>query len=344
MSLDYLQSRVILAVETSCDETAVAVVSNSSIQSQRVRSNLVYSQIKEHKEYGGVVPEIASRAHLQFLGPLIQQALQESGHSLNNITDFAATLGPGLIGGLMVGATLLKTVALTQRKPFWGINHLEGHALTARLFQEVAFPYLLLLASGGHTQLIWVQGISRYSVLGQTLDDSVGEAFDKVAQRLGLGFGGAAVEKAARIGNPKRFSFSIPLRNRKTCDLSFSGLKNALRVLIEKEKKLDLMTQCDLAASFQETVCQTLLAKTGHAFAQVSPQRFVMAGGVAANQELRNRFQTECNRRGIQFIVPPISFCTDNAAMIGWCAIEKMQAGMTPTSLNEPCRPRWPLH
>jgi N6-L-threonylcarbamoyladenine synthase len=338
----------ILGIETSCDETAVAIVTDEG----KILSNIVFSQLKEHEEYGGVVPEIAARSHLAHLPGVLEKALAEAGCSFQEIDAFAATAGPGLIGGVIVGVMMAKSLASVHGKPFIAVNHLEGHALTVRLTDGVEFPYLLLLVSGGHCQLLSVKGLGNYEKLGGTLDDALGEAFDKVAKMLGLGFpGGPAVEKAALTGNPLRFPFPEPLKNRAGCDFSFSGLKTSVRTLlanlVTQPEGVTEQDKADICASFQYTVGKTLQHRVAEAMkcyapSDVSGRQLVVAGGVAANRYLRAILGELCEKEGYRLILPPLSLCTDNAAMIAWAGLERFRAGET-SSLATESRPRWPL-
>jgi len=334
---------VILGIETSCDETAVALVDAD----RRIVAERVLSQLKEHRSYGGVVPEIAARAHLDYLDGLIRDCLAEAKLGFADLAGIAATAGPGLIGGVIVGATMAKAIALAHDLPFVAVNHLEGHALTARLTDDVAFPYLLLLVSGGHCQLLSVEDVGIYRRLGTTIDDAVGEAFDKTAKLLGLGFpGGPAVERAALKGDATRFPLPRPMLGRPGCDFSFAGLKTAVRQAAERiGPNGDSAEQdvCDLAASFQAAVGDVLVDRCRRAidvFAEQhrGPVSLVIAGGVAANLYLRQRLA------GLEarLIAPPPRLCTDNAAMIAWAGQERLKRGLTD-GLDIAPRPRWPL-
>lgn len=330
-----------LAVESSCDETAVAVL-DSAIG---IRSSIVASQLAQHRPYGGVVPEIAARAHLERLDELTTQALREAGCQLKEMDIIAATAGPGLIGGLLVGVMYSRSLAHALGKPWLGINHLEGHALTARLTDKVAFPYLLLLVSGGHTQLVWVAGVGNYKRLGTTLDDAAGECFDKAAKLLGLGYpGGPALEKAAKGGNAGRFTLPTPMLGHKDCNFSFSGLKTAVRHKVAGLAQLEPRDVADLAAATQKAIASTLADRTARALESVpqKPTAVVVAGGVAANGEVRARLQQVAARHGLPLIAPPLNLCGDNAAMIGWAGLERAMAGIGPEDNGRP-RPRWPL-
>lgn len=341
----------VLGIETSCDETAAAVVEASDgAASGTVLSNVVLSQLDDHAPYGGVVPEIAARAHLQHLDGLIRRALDLSGTDLADIDAIAATAGPGLIGGVMVGVMTAKAMAAVTGKPFIAVNHLEGHALTARLTDGVAFPYLLLLVSGGHCQLLAVEGVGKYRRLGTTIDDAVGEAFDKSAKLLGLGYpGGPRMEQAAgRAADPGRFDLPVPMKGRAGCDFSFSGLKTAVRRHVEMlgEGMTDTDV-ADIAASFHRAVGDSLVDRCARAMADFRASHpdgrtLVVAGGVAANKVLRGRLAELCAKRGFDFIAPPLNLCTDNAAMIAWAGLERFRLGLTDP-LDFAPRPRWPL-
>ncbi|MDR1031638.1 MAG: tRNA (adenosine(37)-N6)-threonylcarbamoyltransferase complex transferase subunit TsaD [Holosporales bacterium] len=310
----------VLGIESSCDDTAAAVVADD----KTILSNVVYSQELTHKLYGGVVPEIAARAHIDKISAVVQCALSQANCDVDDIDLIAATAGPGLIGGLIVGTSFAKAMAVSLSKPYMPINHLEGHALTARLTNNVEYPYLLFLLSGGHCQSMVVRGYGDYSVIGRTLDDAIGESFDKAAKMLGLPTpGGPSIEKAALSGNHKRFKFSVPMLGRN--DFSFSGLKTAVRVQIEKINTLNKQDISDLSASFQQSICDVMLDK----FKQIlKDKRFsdikqlVLGGGVGANAAIRLNLQKVCDNCGINLIAPPAKFCTDNAAMIAWAAVE----------------------
>jgi N6-L-threonylcarbamoyladenine synthase len=335
---------IVLGIETSCDETAAALVGSD----RRVLAERVLSQTREHAPFGGIVPEIAARSHLAHLEDMVRGTLADGACDWQHIDAIAATTGPGLIGGVIVGATFAKAVALARGLPFVAINHLEGHALSARLSDDVPFPYLLLLVSGGHCQLLAVEGVGKYRRLGTTLDDAVGEAFDKVAKLLGLGYpGGPAIEKLARDGNPKRFDLPRPLSGRPGCDFSFAGLKTAVRQIVDRGEVADDRARADLAASFQAAVADSLADRTGNAaraFASMHPAgaHLVVAGGVAANQALRARLAKVAAAHGLALVAPPIRLCTDNAAMIAWAGIERLALGLV-SPLDIACRPRWPL-
>jgi len=330
---------IVLGIETSCDETAAALVDSD----RRILAETVLSQLEEHRPYGGVVPEIAARSHLEHLDRLIERTMGDAGLDFGDLAGVAATGGPGLIGGVMVGVMMGKAISAVRNLPFIAVNHLEGHALTARLTDDVAFPYLLLLVSGGHCQLLLVEELGRYRRLGTTIDDAAGEAFDKAAKLLDLGYpGGPALERAAAGGDPKRIALPRPMLGRPGCDFSFSGLKTALRQQIGEHKA----STADLAASFQAAVIDCLADRTAHGIAMATSQAavttLVVAGGVAANQALRARLEQVAAEGGLRLVAPPVRLCTDNAAMIAWAGIERLRRGLTD-GLDFAPRPRWPL-
>ncbi|MDE8348519.1 MAG: tRNA (adenosine(37)-N6)-threonylcarbamoyltransferase complex transferase subunit TsaD [Acidocella sp.] len=335
----------VLGIESSCDETAAAVLAADG----RILAERVFTQLADHAPFGGVVPEIAARAHLAALGPLVADALAEAGVGFSDLGAIAATAGPGLIGGLLVGTGFAKGAALAAGVSYIAVNHLEAHALTARLPGLAAtppeFPYLLLLVSGGHCQCVAVEGVGRYRRLGTTLDDAVGEAFDKTAKLLGLPYpGGPALEAIAREGTP-RFDLPRPLLRRAGCDFSFSGLKTAVVQLVASHGAAALPRQvaADMAASFQAAVADIMADRLGHALAMLpAASAVVIAGGVAANQAIRARLAEVAMADGKLLIAPPLRLCTDNAVMVAWAAIERQRAGLVST-LAAACRPRWPL-
>lgn len=336
---------LILGVETSCDETAAAIVRDD----RAILANVVLSQIEDHRPFGGIVPEIAARAHLEHVDRLVAEAMNQAGIGFSDLDAVAATGGPGLIGGVMVGVMTAKAIALAAGKPFLAVNHLEGHALTARLTHDLPFPYLLLLASGGHCQLLAVLGVGQYRRLGTTIDDAAGEAFDKVAKMVGLGYpGGPLVQKAADRGDPNRFALPRPMKGKPGCDFSFSGLKNAVRLLVETlAQPLSEQDAADVCAAFQTAVADSIGDRTRRALAQFRqdwPQgrHVVVAGGVAANTALRAMLEKVAAEAGLTFLAPPLGLCTDNAAMIAWAGIERFRLGLTD-SLDFAPRPRWPL-
>ncbi len=327
---------IILGIESSCDETAAALVTAD----RQVLAHRLLGQEAAHAPFGGVVPEIAARAHVEALEPLIVAALADAGLKLADVDAIAATAGPGLIGGVMVGLVTGKALAHAAGKPLIAVNHLEGHALSPRLSDpDLAFPYLLLLVSGGHCQLLLVEGVGAYRRLATTIDDAAGEAFDKTAKILGLGFpGGPAVERAAALGNPKAVPLPRPLRGSAEPHFSFAGLKSAVaRVVGDYPPE-------DIAASFQAAVVDCLIDRTTRALngLTVTPTALVVAGGVAANGAVRGALQTLAATRGLRFVAPPLWLCTDNAAMIAWAGAERFAAGLTDP-LDTAARPRWPL-
>ncbi|HWX89198.1 MAG TPA: tRNA (adenosine(37)-N6)-threonylcarbamoyltransferase complex transferase subunit TsaD [Rhizomicrobium sp.] len=339
----------ILGIETSCDETAAAVVRGLPPGPGTILSNMVFSQTEAHAPYGGVVPEIASRAHLEILDSIIERALDEAQISLVELDGIAATAGPGLIGGVMVGLTTAKALALATGKPLLAVNHLMGHALTARLTHGVAFPFLLLLVSGGHCQLVGVGGADDFRLYGSTIDDAVGEAFDKTAKILGLPYpGGPAVEAAARTGNPRAYDLPRPLLGKKGtgrtgADFSFSGLKTALRQLAQTKIGVE-----DASASFQAAVIDILCDRSRIAMAMFrtdfpDANTLVVAGGVAANQAIGTALAKLCQAEGFITRIPPPRLCTDNAAMIAWAGVERLSAGGMGDALSTSPRARWPL-
>ena len=326
---------LILGLESSCDETAAALVTDD----RRVLAHKLAGQEAAHAPYGGVVPEIAARAHVEALEPLIAAALAEAGVSLADVDAVAATAGPGLIGGVMVGLVTGKALAHAAGKPLLAINHLEGHALSPRLADpELAFPYLLLLVSGGHCQLLLVEGVGRYRRLATTIDDAAGEAFDKTAKALGLGYpGGPAVERAAAAGDPAAVPLPRPLKGSAEPHFSFAGLKSAV------VRAVGHHAMEDIAASFQAAVVECLIDRTRRALAAAGPvSALVVAGGVAANGAVRTALEALAHERDLRFVAPPGWLCTDNAAMIAWAGAERFAAGMTDP-LDVPARARWPL-
>ncbi|MFM5916815.1 MAG: tRNA (adenosine(37)-N6)-threonylcarbamoyltransferase complex transferase subunit TsaD [Novosphingobium sp.] len=330
---------IVLGIESSCDETAAALVdANRTILAQRIAS-----QDDAHRPYGGVVPEIAARAHAERLAPLIEAVLDEAGLGLVDLDAIAATAGPGLIGGVMVGLVSAKALAMAGDKPLIAVNHLEGHALSPRLADaSLAFPYLLLLVSGGHCQILLVEGVGRYRRLATTIDDALGEAFDKTAKILGLGFpGGPAVERAAFEGNCKAVPLPRPLLGSAEPHFSFAGLKSA----VLRAKESGIHADADIAASFQQAAIDCVIDRTRKALALVdSPTALVVAGGVAANKAVRSALEALASEHGLPFVAPPLSLCTDNAAMIAWAGQERLaMPGFAPDPLDFVARPRWPL-
>jgi N6-L-threonylcarbamoyladenine synthase len=340
----------VLGIETSCDETAAAVVERAADGSGRLLSNVVRSQWEEHRQFGGVVPEIAARAHVTCLDELIAEALRRAGLELHELSGIAATAGPGLVGGLVVGMVTGKALALAHGKPFLAINHLEAHALTVGLTETLRPPYLLLLVSGGHTQLLLVRAVSVYERLGTTIDDALGEAFDKTAKLLGLGQpGGPAVERAALGGAANRFDFPRPLIGRAEPHFSFAGLKTAVRRRATELVPLTDQDIADLCASFQLAAMDAVADRVSRAMViaqerlgPAAPRRLVVAGGVAANKVLRARLDKLVSTRGYTLHLPPAALCTDNGAMIAWAGAERLALGLVDR-LDAPARPRWPL-
>lgn len=337
---------IALGIETSCDETSVALVDSN----KQVLAHLVSSQIKDHEIYGGVVPEIAARAHLAVLPGLLSAVFKEANLTPDGIDVVAATTGPGLIGGVVVGAMAAKAMAAATQKPFVAVNHLEGHALTARLTSDISFPFLLLLVSGGHCQVMMVAGVGHYKVLGSTLDDAVGECFDKVAKMLGLPYpGGPNIEQRAQQGNPKAFNFPRPMVGQKNLNFSFSGLKTAVRQAIQSLQDQGELENniADICASFQHTVGSVMADRVKQAMLYARENypacnQFCVAGGVAANQHIRSALELLCKEHQFDFVAPPLKLCTDNGAMIAWAGLERFMLGLTDPLTVKP-RPRWPM-
>lgn len=335
---------IVLGLETTCDETAAALVDGE----RRILAQTVLSQIEDHRPHGGVVPEIAARAHVEHLDGLIARIMTDATVSFADLDAVAACAGPGLIGGVLVGTLSAKAIAQAHAKPYLGINHLEAHALTPRLTDNVAFPYLLLLVSGGHCQILMARGVGQYERLGGTIDDAPGEAFDKVARLLGLPYpGGPAIEDQARAGDPGRFTLPRPMLGREGFDMSFSGLKTAVRHQVDREGPLDPQATADLCAGFQAAVRESLCARLGAALGHVTargerPTALVAAGGVAANGALRDGLAALAARHHVPFVVPPQTLCTDNAAMVAWAGVERLRLGQSDP-LDLKARPRWPL-
>lgn len=344
-----------LGIESSCDETSAAIVDSN----RNILSHIIYSQIPEHQKYGGVVPELAARAHILAIDDVIKRTLDTAGKNLNDIDVIAATAGPGLIGGVLVGWMAATGIAQSMQKPLVAVNHLEGHALVPRLHSaaangtdgavDVDFPYLLMLASGGHCQILLVRGVGQYEMIGQTLDDSAGEAFDKVAKMLGLGYpGGPVVDKRAATGNPRAFNFPRPLCDKPGCDFSFSGIKTAARTFLSRETSpySDEFIN-DFCASFQAAVVDCIINRLENAFGDArvitaNPQTLVVAGGVAKNSAVRSAMENLAIKHNVMFAAPPMNLCTDNGAMIAWAGIENYRLGRVVTKPIAP-RPRWPL-
>ena len=339
---------LVLGIETTCDETAAAVVERLPQGPGKIRSNVVLSQIDEHAPFGGVVPEIAARAHVEALDFIIEQAMGQAGVRFAELHGIAAAAGPGLIGGVIVGLTTAKAIALVREKPLVAVNHLEAHALTARLTDYVPFPYCLFLASGGHTQIVAVRGVGDYVRLGTTLDDAIGEAFDKTAKLLGLGYpGGPLVEKEAKHGDATRFALPRPMAGRIDCDFSLSGLKTALRLEAEKIAPLTDQDVADLCAGFQQAVVDVVADRLRAGLRMFrdtfgTPSSLVAAGGVAANEALRKLLHRLAFEAGTVLVVPAPELCTDNGAMIAWAGAERLALGLTDT-LDVVPHARWPL-
>ena len=344
-----------LGIESSCDETSAAIVDSD----RNILSHIIYSQIPEHQKYGGVVPELAARAHILAIDEVIKQTLEKAGKTINDIDVIAATAGPGLIGGVLVGWMAATGIAQSTNKPLVAVNHLEGHALVPRLCATLAdgtnknasveFPYLLMLASGGHCQILLVRGVGQYEMIGQTLDDSAGEAFDKVAKMLGLGYpGGPIVDKRAQSGNPRAFDFPRPLCDKPGCDFSFSGIKTAARTFLDRAKQpLSDEYINDFCASFQASVVDCIVNRLSNALKDervqnTKPKTLVVAGGVAKNSAIRSAMELLAQKNNMTFAAPPMNLCTDNGAMIAWAGLENWRVGKIVTEPVAP-RPRWPL-
>lgn len=335
----------VLGIETSCDETAASVVRLTPDGTATVLSSVVHSQIDDHAAFGGVVPEIAARSHVEMIDGVVRRAMADAGLGYGELDGVAATAGPGLVGGVMVGLGFGKAVALARGLPLVAVNHLEGHAVSARLGARVAYPFLLLLVSGGHCQLLEVRGVGDMSRLGTTIDDAAGEAFDKIAKAMGLGYpGGPALETMAESGDGARFDLPRALLGRKDCDFSFSGLKTAASRLAQTcETDQD---RADLADAVQNAIARQLSERSDRAMAAYSETHdhrlFVVAGGVAANRTVRRVLEATAAKRGFAFLAPPLAYCTDNAAMIALAGAERLQLGLV-SDIDAPARPRWPL-
>ena len=338
---------LILGIESSCDETAASLITENEQGIPVVLSNIVSSQVEIHKEFGGVVPELAARSHIEKIDWIVQKAIDDSGKKIEEIDAVASTAGPGLIVCLSVGLSFGKAFASALNKPFIAVNHLEGHALSPKLNSQLKYPYLLLLISGGHSQFLNVQCLGKYKRLGTTIDDALGEAFDKTAKLLGIKFpGGPQIEILAKKGNPNKYNLPKPIFNKGGCNLSFAGLKTAI-LKITKEIKTE-QEKFDLAASFQKTVEKILYKKTKIAFNEFEKQNnlkdkiFVVAGGVAANKNIRSMLINLCNEENYKNMFPPIELCGDNAAMIAMVGLEKFKLKQF-SKLDHPAKPRWPL-
>jgi N6-L-threonylcarbamoyladenine synthase len=338
---------LIIGIETSCDETAASLITENEQGNPIVLSNIVSSQVNIHKEFGGVVPELAARSHIEKIDWIVKKAIDSSGRKIEEIDAVASTAGPGLIVCLSVGLSFGKAFASSLNKPFIAVNHLEGHALSPKLNSKLDYPYLLLLISGGHSQFLKVQGLGKYKRLGTTIDDALGEAFDKTAKLLGIEFpGGPQIEVLAKKGDPNKYDLPKPIFNKGGCNLSFAGLKTAV-LKITKKIKTD-QEKFDLAASFQKTVLEILYKKTKIAFNEFEKQNnlkqkiFVVAGGVAANKEIRSELNSLCNLKNYQSVFPQINLCGDNGAMIAMVGLEKFKLKQF-SNLDHPAKPRWPL-
>ncbi len=342
-----IKKPIILGIESSCDETAASIITENEQGVPTILSNIISSQIDVHKEFGGVVPELAARSHVEKIDSITKRAIEESGVTLEDLDAIAATAGPGLIVCLSIGLSFGKAMAFSLKKPFIAINHLEGHALSPKLNSKLSYPYLLLLISGGHTQFLNVQGLGNYKRLGTTIDDAVGEAFDKTAKMLGIEFpGGPQIEEYAKKGNPNKYELPKPIFHRGGCNLSFAGLKTAV-LRIAKQIKTD-QEKYDLAASFQKTIEEILYKKSKIAFEEFKnlneskDKTFVVAGGVAANQKIRETLTKLCKEENFNAIFPPINLCGDNAAMIAMVGLEKFKIKQF-NDLDYPAKPRWAL-
>ena len=338
---------IILGIESSCDETAASIVTENEQGIPSILSNIISSQVDVHKEFGGVVPELAARSHIEKIDLITKKALDKSGIKIENIDAVAATAGPGLIVCLSVGLSFGKTIASSLNKPFIAVNHLEGHALSPKLNSKLTYPYLLLLISGGHTQFLSVQGLGKYKRLGTTIDDACGEAFDKTAKMLGIEFpGGPQIEVYANKGDPNKYKLPKPIFYKGGCNLSFAGLKTAVLRIVKQIKTVQ--EKYDLAASFQKTVEEILYKKSKVAFAEfkkinkTNKNKFVVAGGVAANKRIREVLTNLCKEEDFEAIFPPINLCGDNAAMIAMVGLEKFKLNKF-SKLDHPAKPRWPL-
>lgn len=333
---------IILGIESSCDETAIALVDHN----KRVLAHVNATQVKDHQRYGGVVPELASRNHLSVIQSVYDEVVTQAKIDPREIDAIAVTAGPGLIGGVLVGCMFAKALALGLGKPIIAVNHLEGHALTARLTDDVRFPFLLLLVSGGHCQILVVKGVSDYKLLGETKDDAIGEAFDKVAKMMNIPYpGGPAIEKLAKDGNESKYQFHLNLKAYGECNFSLSGLKSSVKRLVDSSQ-LSEEVIADIAASFQKTVCNMILNRTLNACKiyekQYSNKQIVVAGGVAANQYILAKLRGCVAEIGYEVIAPPINLCMDNGVMIAWAGMERLKLGMLDDLSFEP-RSRWPL-
>ena len=333
----------VLGIETSCDETAAAVVCDDKNPEKRILSNVVASQIDIHRKYGGVVPDIAARCHVDVIDKVIKEALEKANCSIHDIDVIAATACPGLIGGLIVGTVIAKTMSIMANKPYMAIDHLEGHLLTCRMCYDVNFPFMGIITSGGNFMFVEALDVGKYNVLGQTLDDAAGECFDKVSKMLGLGYpGGKVIQEKSKFGDANRFQFTIPMQKRPGCDVSFSGLKTAVKTCISSLGKLSEQDICDVAASFQHTVVTFVLKQLGKAYKKLSnhPKGLVVCGGVAANEELRYALKIFSSSNDLELFSAPLEFCGDNGAMIAWSAIERLKHNYPFSGLDVAPSPR----
>ena len=344
-----IKKPLILGIETSCDETAASIITENETGNPIILSNIISSQIEVHKEFGGVVPELAARSHLEKIDWIVEKAVKKSKKKINEVDAIASTAGPGLIVCLSVGLSFGKALALSLKKPFIAVNHLEGHALSPKLNSKLEYPYLLLLISGGHTEFLNVQSLGKYRRLGTTIDDALGEAFDKTARLLNLGYpGGPLIEKYAAKGDPGKYQFPMPLIHEKNSDFSFSGLKSSVAQKV-LNKNITEKLRCDISASFQKTIVEILLKKTQQAIKTFNIQtknkktvNIVVAGGVAANQFIRGSLKNLEDQINCKFYFPSLKLCTDNGAMIAYAGIERYERGLFD-KLNFKPRPRWPL-
>ncbi len=335
---------MILGIESSCDETAISVITNKG----EVLAHILFSQIEEHNKFGGVIPEFAARSHLSVIESLIITLQEKYKINLDNIDAFCATAGPGLMGGLLVGVLVAKTLSFLYNKPFLAINHLQAHALLPTMNNNIKYPYLLLLVSGGHTQFLACLEVNKYKILGQSIDDAIGEAFDKSARLLGLGYpGGKKIEELAKKGNPNAFSFPKPLQYSKECNFSFSGLKTALKNVVENLSYIDDDIKCDICASLQKTIVEIVLDKTKNAITTFENvygklSNMVISGGVSANFHLRESLENYLHCIGVELLVPEVNLCTDNAVMVAWCGLKRYELGLFD-DLDFKVRSRWSL-
>ena len=344
---------ICLGLESSCDDTAAAIVRRNADGSADILSNIIHTQTDVHAPFGGVVPELAARAHIEYMDQMVAEALKTAQLTYNDLNLVAATSGPGLLGGVIIGLMSGKAISLAHDLPFIAVNHLEGHALTAGLSHGIEPPYLLLLISGGHTQILQVNKVGQYELLGTTIDDAIGEAFDKTAKLLGLGYpGGPFVEQYAKQGNPKRFNLPRPMKGRKNCDFSFSGLKTAVLHAAKNIQPITQQDKYDLCAAFQAAAADVLADRLKRAMLIFrenlnvtidSPQKLIIAGGVAANKAIAQKLTDLGQQHNFELIVPPANLCTDNGAMIAWAGITQYLNGNT-NNLTAPPRARWPLY